>query len=240
MITTHIKTKYKAMKKLKAILVALLVAMAGANMANAQSLSDILGKLGSMTGSQSSSSDSTGSSSKSGLGGTLGNLLEGVFSSSNISVADLQGTWTSSGPAVSFQGDNFLEKAGGVAAAAAIESKLDPYFKQYGLDGAVLKVDNAGNFALTVKKVQLKGTITETGEKGVFDFNFSAFGKIKMGSVKTYIQKTSNSMDVMFDATKMMTIISTVAKISNISTLNTLSSILNSYEGLCVGFKMSK
>ena len=226
------------MKKIQTIIAAVFVVLLGANMANAQSLSDILGKLGNATSSSQSSSSE--SSSGSGLGGTLGNLLEGVFSSSNISVADLAGTWKSSGPAVSFQGDNFLKKAGGVAAATAIESKLDPYFSQYGLNGAVLTVDYSGNFTLTVKKIKLQGTITETGEKGIFNFNFKALGKVSMGSVKTYIQKTSNSMDVMFDATKMMTIMTTVAKVTNVKSLSALSSILNSYDGLCVGFKMSK
>lgn len=230
--------KLKNMKNLKKIILALLVVFSGVNMANAQSLSDILGKISNATGTQQNSS--SGNNSSSGIGGTLGNLLEGVFSSSNISVADLTGTWTSSGPAVSFQGDNFLKKAGGVAAAAAIESKLDPYFNQFGLKGAVLTIDNSGNFTLTVKKVKLQGTITETNEKGIFNFNFKALGKIKLGSVKTYIQKSYNSMDVMFDATKMMTLMTTVAKVTNMKTLNALSSILSSYDGLCVGFKMSK
>lgn len=224
------------MKKLKMILLAVLVA-AGCNLAPAQSLSDILGKIGQAAGKGSSS----GSSSGSGIGGTLGNLLEGVFSTSNLTVDDLKGTWTSTGPAVCFQGDDLLKKAGGIAAAATIESKLDPYFTQYGLTGAVLTVDENANFTLTVKKVKLKGTVTpsSTGEKGVFDFNFTALGKVKLGGVKTYVQKTSGSMDVMFDAKKLMSIISAVAKISNISTLQTLSSLLNSYDGLCVGFKMS-
>ncbi|MDE6409134.1 MAG: DUF4923 family protein [Muribaculaceae bacterium] len=226
------------MKRIKTIIVALLVIISGANMANAQSLSDILGKISNATGNKENKSSDNKSGS--GLGGTLGNLLEGVFSSSNITVADLAGTWKSSGPAVSFQGDNFLKKAGGVAAAAAIESKLEPYFNQYGLKGAVLTVDNKGNFTLTVKKVKLQGTITETGEKGIFNFNFKAFGKIKIGAMKTYIQKSYNSMDVMFDATKMMKLITTVGKITNMQTINALTSILNSYDGLCVGFKMSK
>lgn len=230
------------MKKIKVIIMAAAIAAAGVNTSNAQSLSDILGKLGNMTGTSQSSNteEKSGASSSSGLGGTLGNLLEGVFSSSKISVADLTGTWTSSGPAVSFQGDNFLKKAGGVAAAAAIESKLDPYFSQYGLNGAQLTVDNTGNFTLTVKKIKLTGTITETSEQGVFNFNFQAFGKIKIGAMKTYIQKSYNSMDVMFDATKMMQLMTTLGKITNMSTINAITSILDSYDGLCVGFKMSK
>lgn len=225
------------MKRIKSIVIAMLVLLSGVNLANAQSLSDIVGKLSNSVGNQQETNQN--SNSNSGLGGALGNLLEGVFSSSNLTVADLAGTWTSSGPAVSFQGDNFLKKAGGVAAAATIESKLQPYFNQYGLKGAVLTVDNSGNFKLKVKKMTLQGTITETGEKGIFNFNFKALGAIRMGSVKTYIQKTSGSMDVMFDATKMMTLMTAVAKVTNIKTLTALSSILNSYDGLCVGFKMN-
>lgn len=229
------------MKKIKTLLLVAILSLTGINYANAQSLSDILGKLGNLSGqNDSNESDNSDQQSNSGLGGILGGMLEGVFSSSNISVADLEGSWKSSGPAVSFQGDNFLKKAGGVAAAAAIESKLDPYFTQYGLKGAKLTVDKSGNFILTVKKIQLKGTITETKDKGVFNFNFQAFGKIKIGTMKTYIQKSYNSMDVMFDATKMMQLMTTVGKITNLQTLNALTSILNSYDGLCVGFKMSK
>ncbi|MBD5237340.1 MAG: DUF4923 family protein [Bacteroidales bacterium] len=222
------------MKKIKFLLASMLILVAGTNFANAQSISDLLNKIG-----NKQTTDTTASKSSSGIGGTLGNLLEGVFSSSNIKVADLKGNWISSGPAVAFQGDNFLKKAGGVAASAAIESKLDPYYKQYGLNNATLEIDDQGNFTLTVKKIKLKGTITETGEKGVFNFNFKAFGKIKLGGMKTYIQKTSRSMDVMFDATKMMTLLTTVGKITNLKTVQALTAILNSYDGLCVGFKMS-
>lgn len=220
------------MKKFKLYFFSLLALFAGVNSSNAQSISDILGKIG---------QSAKGDNNSSGISGTLGNILEGVFSSSNLTIADLTGNWLSSGPAVCFQGDDVLKKAGGIAAAAAIENKIDPYFKQYGLTGAQLWVLEDGSFTLTIKKVKLKGTVTqnESGEKGVFDFNFTALGKVKLGAIKTYVQKTSQSMDVMFDAKKLMQLVSVVSKISNVKTLNTLSSILNSYDGLCVGFKMS-
>lgn len=219
------------MKNFKLYFFTLLVLFVGSNYSNAQSISDILGKIGQSV---------KGDNNSSGISGTLGNILEGVFSSSNLTIADLSGNWLSSGPAVCFQGDDVLKKAGGIAAAAAIENKIDPYFKQYGLTGAQLSILEDGSFTLTIKKAKLKGTISqnESGEKGVFDFNFTALGKVKLGAVKTYVQKTSQSMDVMFDAKKLMQLVSVVSKISNIKTLSTLSSILNSYDGLCVGFKM--
>lgn len=217
------------MKKFKLIAAAVAMIFTCTNMTNAANsgdIKDLLGKLGGGSGSSTTE--------------TLGNLLEGVFSSSNITVQDMQGNWTANGPAVAFQGDNFLKQAGGKAAGAALETKLKPYYTKYGLTGAVLTIDEAGNFQLKIKKLTLKGTVQETAEKGVFEFHFAVAGKINLGKVKTYVQKTSSTMDVMFDASKLITIIDAVAKYSNISVAKTLSSLLSSYDGLCVGFAFNR
>lgn len=225
------------MNKLKAIITATLILFAGVNLTNAQSLGDLLGKIGGAMGGSSSNSESKGNNG----GNLLSNLLEGVFSSSNITVADLAGEWTANGPAVCFQGDNFLKKAGGIAAASAIETKLNPYYQKYGLNGAKLAVDKEGNFTLAVKMLTLKGTITPTqgADKGVFDFNFTALG-MTLGSVTTYVQKTSNSLDVMFDATKIKNLLTTLSKYTKSNLIKSVGGILGSYDGLCVGFSMDR
>lgn len=208
-----------------AILVAFLTIF-GLTTARAQSLGDLLGGLGDMLGGNS--------------GSTIGNVLEGVFSSSNITIADMEGEWTSSGPAVCFQGEGFLKKAGGVAAAAAVETKLAPYYEQYGLNNATLTIDAQGNFQLVCKMIRLSGNITQAkgAEPGVFEFNFTALG-MKLTSVTTYVQMTSRSMDVMFDATKLKKLLSAISQFSGIQVVKALSSILDSYDGLCVGFHFS-
>ncbi len=221
------------MNRLKAILTVAFLLLAGVNLTNAQSLGDLLGKLG-------GTSQGSGSQNNNG-GNILTNLLEGVFSSSNITVADLAGEWTANGPAVCFQGDNFLKKAGGIAAATAIETKLNPYYQKYGLNGAKLTVDKEGNFTLAVKMLTLKGVITpsEGEDKGVFDFNFTALG-MTLGSVTTYVQKTSNSLDVMFDATKIKNLLTTLSKYTKSNLIKSVGGILGSYDGLCVGFSMDR
>lgn len=204
------------MKISKIVVSALILTIFGTTRANAQGLSDLLGG---------------------NLGNTVSNLIEGVFSSSNLTVADLAGEWTATGPAVCFQSNDFLKKAGGIAAASAVESKIAPYYEKYGLNNSTLTVDNQGNFTLVAGKLpKLTGVITEAGtEKGVFNFNFTILG-MKGLSVTAYVQKTSTSMDVMFDASKLTGLITAVSKIANISLLQTASSILQSYDGLCVGF----
>lgn len=174
------------------------------------------------------------------FGQTLGNLIEGVFSSSDISISDMTGEWVSTGPAVCFQGEGFLKKAGGAAAAAAIETKLSPYYEQYGLNNASLTIKEDGTFTLTCKAIRLNGTITqaEGAEKGIFEFNFTAFN-MKIASLTTYVSKTSHSMDVMFDATKFKKLLSALSQFTGIKVVKALSQLLDSYDGLCVGFHLT-
>ncbi len=188
--------------------------------ASAQSLSDLLG--GGNTGS------------------TITNMLSGIFSNTNFTIADIAGDYQASGPAISFKSDNLLQKAGGIAGAAAIESKLAPYYEQYGLNSMTLQIAESGDFTMTIKKLKLTGTITEGGDKGNFEFNFKAFGKVKLGKITAYIEKSGNSLDLMFDASKLKSIISAVAKFSGMSLAKAASGLLDSYDGACIGFKMSK
>ncbi len=169
----------------------------------------------------------------------LGNMLEGVFTKSELTVYDVCGQWTSTGSAVSFQSDNFLQKAGGLAAASMIENKINPYFEKLGLNNAVLTIEADSMFTLKAKKFTLNGSLSSNGD-GTFMFNFKAIKMIPLGSIKAYVQKSGNNMDVMFDATKLKTLVTGIAKISGVKIANTAASLLDSYDGLCVGFKMNK
>ena len=188
--------------------------------ASAQSLSDILG--GGNTGS------------------TISNVLSGIFSNTNFTIADIAGEYQASGPAISFKSDNLLQKAGGIAGAAALESKLTPYYEQYGLNNMTLQIEQDGKFTMTVKKLKLTGTITEGGDNGNFVFNFQAFGKIKLGNINAYIEKSGSSLELMFDASKLKTLISAIANFSGMSLAKTAAGILDSYDGACIGFKMNQ
>lgn len=192
----------------------------GATM-NAQSLSDILG--GNKTGTMQ----------------TIGNMLEGIFTKSNLTLADIVGTYESSGPAVTFKSDNFLQKAGGIAGASALETKLQPYFEKYGFIGMPLVINEDGTFNWTVKGIILSGTVEPNTEEGTFTFNLTVGKLMKLGSFKAYVEKTGNNIKLMFDAKKLKQLISTVGKVSGISIAKTLGSLLDSYDGACIGFKMT-
>lgn len=178
------------------------------------------------------------STTKSGLGSTIGNLLEGIFTKSDIELSDLVGKYESVGPAVTFKGDSFLKKAGGIAGAAALETKLQPYYEQYGLIGMPMTIDGDGNFSLNVKKIVIKGTLEKNEDDGTFIFNIM-MGSIRLGKFTAYIEKTGKNLDLMFDATKLKELMSTIGSLSGIGMAKTLASLLDSYDGACIGFQMN-
>ena len=93
---------------------------------------------------------------------------------------------------------------------------------------------------MTVKKVTAKGTIS-TDKSGNYVFTFQALGKVNVGTMTAYISKSyTNELSLTFDATKLMTLVEKVANYSNNTTLKTASTLLNSYDGITVGFKLKK
>lgn len=205
--------------KLKSLIIAVAL-MCGVS-ANAQGLSDILGKM---------------TDAAKGVGSTVGNLVEGVFTKSNLQLSDLVGEYKSTGPAVAFKSENLLKKAGGVAAAAAVETKLEPYYTKYGLTGMTLSVTDEGEFAMNLKGLKLNGTVTRN-EDATFTFNFKAVG-MKIGQFTAYVEKSGSTLHLMFDADKLKKFISLVASLKGGTVMTSVSKILDGYDGMCVGFKL--
>lgn len=201
---------------MKRIILALAAAVMACSMpANAFKLSDLLAGLS---------------------GNTVTDFIEGVFSTSDITVADMAGEWTVDGSAVAFQSENFLKKAGGVAAATAAKEKLDPYFKKYGMTGGVFTIETDGTFSFQMKRMTVHGTVVKE-QDGNFTFHFTALGSLNIGSMTAYVQKTSQSLDIMFDASQLKSIMNIAAKFTGSKLASAAVSILNSYDGMCVGFR---
>ena len=171
-------------------------------------------------------------------GTAVGGLVDGLLTQSDITVEQMAGTWTATGSAVCFQSENLLKKAGGSAVASTIESKLNPYYKQYGLTGSVLTIDSNGKFTLKVKGISLSGTVKKRSD-GNFDFTFQAMGTLKLGTVKAYVEKPLSGLNVMFDASKLKTLLTAITGLTGNSLAKTAGSLLEGYDGLCVGFAYS-
>lgn len=169
----------------------------------------------------------------------VGSVVSNLLGTGKLTPADLQGTWNYSSPAVSFKSDNLLKKAGGAAASAAVEGKLKPYYAKAGLDKMVLTVQADSAFTMKFKRGSLSGTISTSTTEGMMTFHFKA-AKINIGSMDAAVSKAGNNLTVTFDVSKLMTLVNTIAKVSGNSTLKGLNSMLQSYDGIQAGFRLSK
>lgn len=224
--------------KIKRILAAAVVAVATVFGAQAQSsLGDLLGGLGSSLGSSKGDSDSK---SGSGLGDVLGGVLSGLISNDDVNPKSMVGTWKYSGPAVCFKSDNFLQKAGGSAAAGMVEGKLEPYYKKLNLTNLVLTVNEDQTFVMQSGKLKLSGVI-EKADDGNIIFNFQVLKAVNIGKMTAYVTMTGkNSMSLMFDVTKLIAIVKAVGSVTGSSAISGITKLLESYDGICAGFKLAK
>ena len=181
-------------------------------------------------GSSASSSSSTSA---------LGSFLGSIFASDKVELSQLVGTWNYYGPAVGFQSDDVLKKIGGSAASAAIEKELETYYNKLGLNNLILTIDENANFTLKAKLITFKGVI-EKGDNGMFIFNIKALGSINLGRLEVYTTLSGKTLSLTCDAEKFVALAKKIMSITNNSTLQSVISLLESYDGVTVGFKLRK
>ena len=192
--------------------------------------SAVAGILGAVLGGNSNSSSSAGSS-------IINGILNNVIGSGTFSKQDLCAhTWKYSKPGCAFTSENLLAKAGGELAANKVEEKLGEYYSKFGFSGSntyfTFKTD--GTFAAKIDGKSWQGNYT-------FDEKTHAIQmKGLLLSMSGYATKTTNGISLLFDQKKLLNLIKTIGSLKGSSTLSALGTIANNYDGLRVGFEMTK
>ncbi len=217
------------MLKIKLLIAALFTSMLVS--ASAPDIRDVLNSLG--------RSDSSSSSTKNSVSDILG-AVNKLTGNTKVTLKDLTGSWKYSAPAVGFKSDNLLKNAGGIAASATVENKIKPYYEKAGLSQLTITFDSDSTFTINIKKIKITGTLSQAGSEN-FIFKFKALGKTQIGEMEAFINKeTSNKISLTFDASKLISLVDKISKISGSSSLKAASSLLNSYDGMTLGFKLDR
>ena len=192
--------------------------------------SAVAGILGAVLGGNSNSSSSAGSS-------IINGILNNVIGSGTFSKQDLCAhTWKYSKPGCAFTSENLLAQAGGEIAANKVEEKLSEYYSKFGFSSSntyfTFKTD--GTFAAKIDGKSWQGNYT-------FDEKTHAIQmKGLLLSMSGYATKTTNGISLLFDQTKLLNLIKTIGSLKGTSTLSALGTIANNYDGMRVGFEMTK
>ena len=187
------------------------------------------GLLGAATGNTSGSTSSAGS--------IISGLLNNVIGSGTFSKADLCAhTWKYSKPGCAFTSENLLAKAGGEIAANKVEEKLSTYYNKFGFNSSNTQFTftTDGNFSAQIDGKPWQGTYT-------FDEKTHAIHlKGLLLSASGYATKTTNGISLLFDQKKLLNLIKMLSAFKGSSTLSAVGTIANSYDGMRVGFEMTK
>ena len=166
-------------------------------------------------------------------------LVKKTSTSATFSQADLCAhTWKYSKPGCAFTSENLLAKAGGEIAASKIEEDLSKYYSKFGFSKSntyfTFKTD--GTFAAKIDGKSWNGTYT-------FDEKTHAIQlKGLLLSASGFATRTANGISLLFEQKKLLTLVKTLSKLNftGSTTMSAVSSIVDNYDGVRVGFEMTK
>ena len=201
--------------------------------ATVNSAATVAGVLGAILGG---SNAGKGSNSSSNAGSIINGILNNVIGSGTFKQADLCHTWKYSKPGCAFTSENLLAKAGGEIAASKVENKLEGYYKKFGFSSSntYFTFNTDGTFSAKIDGKAWNGTYT-------FDEKTHAIQlKGLLLSASGYATKTTNGISLLFDQKKLLNLIKALSAFKGSSTLSAVGSIANNYDGMQVGFEMTK
>lgn len=150
---------------------------------------------------------------------------------------DMTGTWTYRGSAVEFESDNLLMQAGGAAASAVAESKMNEQLSKIGIkDGQMSFTFNADStFTSTVGKKKMSGTYSYNAKTKQVNLTY-----LRLLNMNAKVNCSSGSMELLFNSDKLLKIMAFLGSKSSSTALKTVSSLAEQYDGMMLGFDLRK
>ena len=169
-------------------------------------------------------------------GGALGNVITSVIGAQKVTAADLVGSWKYSGPGCAFTSEKLLAQAGGEVVAGQIKTKVLPYYQQIGISAqnTTITINQDGTYSATFRGTPMNGKWTY--DEASCRMNLQGL----LLSLNCYAKRNVNGIALLFDASKLLTLLQTAAAMSGNQNIQTVGEISKSYDGVRLGFDFSK
>ena len=201
--------------------------------ATVNSAATVAGVLGAILGG---SNAGNGSNSSSNAGSIINGILNNVIGSGTFKKEDLCYTWKYSKPGCAFISENLLAKAGGEIAANKVEEKLEDYYKKFGFSSSntYFTFNTDDTFSAKIDGKAWNGNYTFDEKTHAIQMNGLLL------SASGYATKTTNGISLLFDQKKLLNLIKALSAFKSSSTLSAVGNIANNYDGMRIGFEMTK
>lgn len=207
------------LKKIKKIFVVLSVALLlGTVSANAQSLKELFSN------------------------GGVKSVVESVVDQLDVIPKNIEGNWTFSGSAVKFTGDNMLMNAASELAVGKVEDTLNEYLAKVGIKEGLFSYtfNEDGTFSTSFNQAKFPGQYTFSQQEKTLELDYGKNEKLKGIALKTNVSVGTSTMQLLFNADKLLEFISKITSSVGDSKLGALTSLLDQYDGMQIGFELTR
>ena len=169
-------------------------------------------------------------------GDAVTNILYDVIGATKLSKEDVVGTWSYRGPGVAFTSENLLAKAGGEVAAAKARQDLEKPYQSIGIKSTntyfTFNADNT--FSGKVDGQPISGTYSYNPD------NSEVKLQTLLLSTTGYLTRNAKGISLLFESKKLLTALQVVGAMSGNSTLSTVGELSKNYDGIRMGFDLTK
>lgn len=149
------------------------------------------------------------------------------------------GTWEYSGPGIKLESDDTLSELGGSALSSGLEKRLEPVYTAVGIKPGACRFTfgKEGDFQALLGNRTLEGTYEFDASTHVMTLHLNkAVGKL--GTLNGHAYLSGTQMQLVFPSEKLLELVSGLG--AKVSSLRSLTSALDKYKSIAIGFNFSK
>lgn len=204
-------------------------------------LNGVLGNGTTANNTGSTTANVAGSVLSSVLGGNAGSngnlvnsgisILSSLLGGNTVSTKTIVGTWSYNQPEVSLESNNALAKIGGELVATKVEKALSTQLEKIGMKRGVTSFTfgSDGKVSMKLGSKNMNGTYTLNGN------TLNMKGAFGLTSLTATVSIQGNQLYMLFDAKSVFSIITKLG-----SSASSISSVLGNFNGLKLGWSMTK
>lgn len=190
---------------------------------------------GAGTTKNAQSSLNTSSLNTAGIASALNTVITELLKNTT-SAKDITGTWIYTEPKIVFESENILNQLGSSVISTKLEDMLSKQLGKVGFDAgkSSLTFQDEQKYKFTIGKKEYTGTYTYDAESKKMTMQ----GSLGLSTMTCTATIKGNELYMLFDADKLLTFVTGFSGTS--SSLSTLSKLLSSYNGLKLGWTMTR